>query len=552
VAWLVGALGLSLLFAWRTMAPAFRAGDWVQDDARQHVFWMLRFRDPELFPNDLLADYFQSIAPPGYTALYWSLSWIVDPLLASKLVPFVLAAIFAVFVFLLVRALYPSAAAAFLCTVLASWYVWQYDDLASGSPRSFVLPCVAAVLWALASGRWPLAVLFTVLGGLFYPIAAVIALGLMATRLVVLAGRRPALSRDRAAWLHVALAAALVTLSMLPDRLASSPFGPAVTADEARRMPEFGEDGRTFFFLDDPYQFWVAGYRSGLNLRVHDKLFGKLPILAEYAAAALLLVPVLLARRWLSTARGLGPAAALVAQLLVVSFALFCLSHAVLFRLYLPSRYVQWTVPLALSIAGGLAVAVLLREAAERAWRPRAAHIAALLTVAVAVGLAIYPADYDGIFLPDHHPTITAYLRGLPKDVLIAAPAVEADSIPSFTGRSVLAAREHANPYDLGYYREVRQRLADLVEAYYAPSTDGLLRFADRYGVDYFVVKRAAFNRQQFGLAWTEQFEPFQSRVSDKLRGGNSFALEAAARQCGVAVDGEITLVATSCLRAAR
>jgi hypothetical protein len=534
------------------MAPAFRAGDWVQDDARQHVFWMLRFRDPEMFPNDLMADYFQSIAPPGYTALYWSLSWVVDPLLASKLVPFVLAATFALFVFLLVRALFPSLPAAFLCTVLASWYVWQYDDLASGSPRSFVLPGVAAVLWALASGRWPLAVLFTVLCGLFYPIAGVLALGLMAMRLVVLVGRRPTLSRDGAVWSSCLLAAALVALSLLPDLLSASPFGPAITVEEARQMPEFGEDGRTFFFLDDPYDFWVAGYRSGLNLRVHDKLLSHVPILAEYALAALLLLPVLLGRRWLPAGRGLGPAAVLVAQLLFVSLALFFLSHAVLFRLYLPSRYVQWTVPLAFAIAGGLAIAVLLRAAAERVSPRRAAYLAAILTVAVAAGLAAYPADYDGIFLPDHHPNITAYLRGLPKDVLIAAPAVEADSIPSFTGRSVLAAREHANPYHLGYYGEIRQRLADLVEAYYAPSLGPLLQFADRYGVDYFVVKRAAFNRQQSGLAWTEQFEPFQSRVSEKLRRGNSFALEAAARQCGVAADGNITLVPTSCLRAAR
>jgi len=42
----------------------------VQDDARQHVFWMQRFLDPALFPRDLIADYFQSVAPAGYTAIY--------------------------------------------------------------------------------------------------------------------------------------------------------------------------------------------------------------------------------------------------------------------------------------------------------------------------------------------------------------------------------------------------------------------------------------------------------------------------------------------------
>jgi hypothetical protein len=47
------------------MAPAFGARDAIQDDAVQHVSWMLGYRDPELFRDDLHADYFQSVAPPA-------------------------------------------------------------------------------------------------------------------------------------------------------------------------------------------------------------------------------------------------------------------------------------------------------------------------------------------------------------------------------------------------------------------------------------------------------------------------------------------------------
>ncbi len=550
--WLAGAVGFSLLFAWRTMAPGFRAGEWIQDDARQHVFWMLRFRDPELFPNDLMADYFRSIAPPGYAALYWALSWVVDPLQASKLIPFVLAALCGLFVFLLVARLYPWTPAAFLATVLASWYVWQYDDLGSASPRAFVLPCVTAVLWALAARRWSLAVLFTVLGALLYPIAAALSLALMAIQLVQLKGWRPWLVRDRAALLHLGLAVALVALVMLPEHLGQSPYGPTVTWEQARRMPEFGPDGRTFFFLKDPLRFWLEGYRSGLNLRVHDSVFKKIPILLEYAALALVLVPIVAARRRLPAARELGPATAVVARLLVVSFGLFFLAHALLFQLYLPTRYVQWTLPLALAIAAGLALAVIVQETARRAWSARSAPLAAALTVLLAVAVAVYPADYDGLMVRDHHPSLTRYLRALPKDVLIAAPAVEADSIPAFAGRSVVAAREHANPYHLGYYRELRQRLDDLIEAYYAPSREQVLTFADRYGVDYFVVKRAAFNRESYEDAWTDQFEPFHSRIDDKLKRPGEFALQQAARRCAILSDGEVSLISTSCLRAGR
>ena len=84
--WLLAGLGFALLFAWRAMAPALDQNA-VQDDARHYVFWMERFHDPELFPNDLIADYLQLVAPPGYTAFYWALSWVADPMLVAKVLP---------------------------------------------------------------------------------------------------------------------------------------------------------------------------------------------------------------------------------------------------------------------------------------------------------------------------------------------------------------------------------------------------------------------------------------------------------------------------------
>ncbi|HMZ81305.1 MAG TPA: hypothetical protein PLL06_16505, partial [Acidobacteriota bacterium] len=85
---LVCALGFSI----PALREAVSAAYVIQDDTRQHVFWMQRFLDPELFPNDLIADYFQSVAPPGYALLYRGLALIgISPLLASKLLPPVLA-----------------------------------------------------------------------------------------------------------------------------------------------------------------------------------------------------------------------------------------------------------------------------------------------------------------------------------------------------------------------------------------------------------------------------------------------------------------------------
>src|SRR5512136_2221929 len=92
--WLIFSLFFPVVFAIWGMCIGFGSPYVVQDDARQHVFWMARFLDPGLFPNDVIADYFQSVAPIGYKALYKGMALIgVDPSLFNKLLPMLLGLI---------------------------------------------------------------------------------------------------------------------------------------------------------------------------------------------------------------------------------------------------------------------------------------------------------------------------------------------------------------------------------------------------------------------------------------------------------------------------
>ncbi len=70
VFWFSLSLIIAAIYSGLALREAFSHAYIVQDDARQHVFWMQRFIDGELFPHDLIADYFQSVAPVGYTTLY--------------------------------------------------------------------------------------------------------------------------------------------------------------------------------------------------------------------------------------------------------------------------------------------------------------------------------------------------------------------------------------------------------------------------------------------------------------------------------------------------
>lgn len=550
-AWLVGALLLSGLFIARTMRPAFQGPGVIQDDARQHVFWMSRWADPSLFPNDLFADYFAAQAPLGYTALYWLLARVVDPLTASKLLPPFLGMAAALFTFLFARRLSPLPSAAFLTTILGTWYVWQYDDLPSGSPRAFLLPLLAAQLWLLAAGRrWPAGGI-AALGALFYPTAGALMTAILGSRLMCLDRWPPRLSRDRADWLATAVAAALVVLAVLPTLLGGQ-FGPTVTAEAARAMPEFGPGGRNAFFFPDPYQYWIASYRGGLDLRVLDVLFPRVPILYELAALAALFPVALNAARRLPSVPRLRREAHLLVHVLLASFGLFFLAHLLLFRLYLPSRFIQWSLPLVLAVAAGIGLATMAALLTAPLKGMIGTAMRAMLPIAFALGLVLYPARHDGNFVVDRYPRVSTYLRAQPPETLVAGVPTEADSVPSFARRPVLTAREYALAYHTGYYTDVSQRTRDLVEAYYTDSPPRVQEIAARYGIDVFLVNRAAYDRAAFVDAWAGEFEPYTSEVGGQLRRSGRYALLEAARRCGLFSEGDVTIVTANCFESVR
>jgi len=548
--WLIATLAFVSVWIWRSMGGALGPGI-VQDDARQHVFWMQRLVDPSLFRGDLYADYFESQAPSGYVAIYRALLWFVDPIVASKLLPPVLGLLASAFTFLLVRRLDPSPRAAFLVAILDGWYVWQYDDVPTGSPRAFLLPLCVAMIWALVTARRGLAIGLVALAALIYPSAAALMVVQAGLGLVRFCRWRPRFSTDRREWLAFIVLAGLAFALLAPMAFGSSPFGPAINGTTARDMPEFGPNGRNAIFTTDPYAYWLTSYRSGFDLRILDRLLPNVPLMYLLAGLALLLPVVMVVGGKPMRAR-VGPAGAIVLRILAASMVLFFAAHLLLFRLYLPSRFVAWTVPLAFSIAAGVALAVIVESIARRLNASRTGIKANLLTLLAAIGLALYPAAFDGNFVHDNIPTITAYLRTLPPDTLIAGVPLDADSVPALTGRPVLVNREYALPYHEGFYRVVQQRTLDLIDAYYADSPGRVDELARKYGVQIFLVDRQAFDLERAADAWAGSFDPYTTLVLDRLRRGGRFALLDAVRRCSVVSQGDVAVVPASCFKPLR
>lgn len=547
-------LGLSLAFAavYGLLALKQAQGEFViQDDARQHVFWMQRFVDPQLFPNDLIADYFQSVAPVGYTWLYQLAANLgLNPLLFSKILPLLLGLLSTWANFGVVLQFFPLPIAGFVSSLLLNQMLWMNDDLVSATPRAFIYPLFLGFCYFLLRRRlWPCLALILLQGG-FYPQSVFLAAGLLLLQLLDWRDGRLHLSHNRADWRFCAIGLATATAVMLPYALHLSQFDPVVTLAEARQMPEFQPGGRSDFFNSRPWKFWLVGLRSGL-LPHPDRL-------PELLWTGLLLPPMLVYRKRLPLVQQIRPAIRLLPQLLLVSLAWFGAAHALLFRLHLPSRYTQHSFRLLLCWAAGLAIVIGLdgvKRWADQASGPRATQkrwLAVGLIALCAAGLIFFP-NYTPEFpraryIQGRQPQLYRFLHQQPPATLIASTAEEASNLPSFARRSVWVAKEYAIPYHMGYYRQFQQRVADLVEAQYSPGLPKLKRFIRESGVDLWLLDRQAFTPDYIEQSWIRQYPEAVKLARRGVNQNRQPALAQVAVACTAFQTPELLLLDTACI----
>ena len=518
----------------------------MQDDARQHVFWMLRFADPRLFPNDLIADYFQTVAPTGYKILYQAVSALgINPLLFNKLLPLVLNIVTASYCFGVCLRLFPVPAAAFCSTLLLSQSLGLTDAVVSGTPKAFIYPLFLAFMYYLIGENLWLCLSAIALLGLFYPQMVFIAVITLTLRLFVWQeGRlRLAKPRHRLFW---GVGVGVAVLVLLPYALRTDEYGPVISTTQARSLPEFLPGGRSrFFYDDDPEKYWLRGRggvritsiltpvtnATGLLLLVLPKLTAQFPLVRQ------------LRRDWL------------LLQIVAASFMMFFAAHALLFKLHLPSRYTEHSLRIVISIAAGIVLVILIDGVFRWAgryhlgWRT---GIALASTAVISIALLFYPAFVEQFPITAYKvgtvPSLYEWLQKQPTDSLIASLTDESNNLPTFAQRSILVGGEYAIPYHWGYYRQFRQRTLELITAQYTLDPQVLRSFIQKYGIDYWLIKPGDFTPDAIALnTWLMQYQPAANRAIAHLERGEP-ALARTVPQCTVFTVQDLVVLKASCI----
>ncbi|MEO5754873.1 MAG: hypothetical protein ABIR38_09215 [Chthoniobacterales bacterium] len=479
--------------AFLALRQAFASPYMLADDVRQHVFWMFRYLDPGLFPGDPVADYFQSLAPSGFAAIYWLLARVgVDPLLASKLIPTALSFIAVGYFFGLAWHFFRSPAAAALTAVLFAQCLWLNSDLSSATPRAFFYPLFAAFLYYHVRGSLLGLLIAIGLEAIFFPPAALLSLGVLAWSCLGW-DRGPRLLKTRQAYLVAAAGLGLTLLCLWPYLHQVGISGPLVSYAEARHMPEFGPKGRVPVFLSSWWGYWVGG-----NAGLHN-----LPTRPFWFLLALLWPLLRLCPNRFPFLRAVPGGTRPIPQIIGAALSLFALAHILLFRLYLPNRYTQATTRVLLTLlAGGVIVALidtaLLREKSRPNEHNGRRGKVTLVLVALTLGVllaypVLIPVFPTNSYLEGQAHGLYRFFARQPATIRIASVADEADNLPTLCRRSIVIGAECAVPFHPAYYLPLRARGLQIARAQYSDDPAVVQQCVRDQQIDFWLLERKAF-----------------------------------------------------------
>ncbi|VEP13419.1 conserved membrane hypothetical protein [Hyella patelloides LEGE 07179] len=541
--WLTVSIITAILFSLSGLKIALQSPYTVQDDARQYIFWMQQFNGNGFWQNDLIADYFKSVTPVGFTNLYRLVGSLgIDVFFFNKISTLIIGVTTTIYCFLVCVEIFPIPFAGFISSLLLNQNLWMVDDLSSGTPRAFIYVFLLAFIYYLLRQNLILCLLMILLQGLFYPQAVLISVMVLSLRL--LQYQKPQKIELWGLFVSVIILAAY--------GFKTSNFAPVVTASQAKLLQEFLPEGRSAFFSDSFSGFWLTGRRSGF-----------FTIEWQYSLMCIYGISLWWLQQYpnrFPLVKEIKPQIKVLLELFLASVLLFLLAHLLLFRLHLPARYTHHTQRIIIALIDGITIAVIFNKFIS--WidnifcKKSYVNISTRFICLIAlICILLYPT-YAVQSYPERLGYVTGeseelyqFLQQQPKDILIATLSKEADFIPSLAARSVLVAKEYAIPYHRGYYQQISQRVQDLISAQYSLEQNTLVDFIKKYNVDLLLIDNNSFTVEYLtNNQWLQQFKIETNRAIDLLKNKQKPILIHYSDRCNVFKTKNQILLDTSCI----
>ena len=259
-------------------------------------------------------------------------------------------------------------------------------------------------------------------------------------------------------------------------------------------------------------------------------------------------------------------ATTILSQIIFVSLFLFFLAHALLFKLYLPSRYAHSLLyVICLASAMTLIIVVDAFICFLEKWVSQGNNknqklqnkkqiLAQVIVLLLAIIFLLYPSRFLNLtsthrYVYGMEKELYQFLAQQPKDILIASLSDEASNLPSFAQRSVLAAPKFDVPYELGYYNQFRSRVTDSINSQYSDNLEVVKTFINKYGIDFWLLDKGSLTSDYVrNNSWLKQFQPATEEALQKLEQGSVPVLTNLKEQCTVFENEKLLLLEAKCI----
>lgn len=325
--------------------------------------------------------------------------------------------------------------------------------------------------------------------------------------------------------------ALMAVIVVLPVVISSQRFGPVLTPADAAEFPESGPGGRfgpgdhapfgsplpaildrsraTFSGAGTAWIEAIGSWTREGGEGDRDRTAVRTSILMWTIHLIMLIGMVRLAMRDAGARRLL--------TLFVAALIGYGTSMLVAPRLYIPHRYITYTIPILAAIALPAAAGEL-----PSLWRPlrdrpgaRAAGalVICILTLVLAGGRGDGMAGYMRRARND---SLYEFVAALPPKSLIAGwPEGPMDDFSYVCRRSVFISREAHQGFHTVYVLAMRERMNVLIDAYFAKDIEPLIRLRDEFGVTHLFV-----DLRHLRDSPPVYFEPFNERTQNRFDEG--------------------------------
>jgi len=458
----------------------------ISDDVRNQIYWMARLIDPSLYPSDFIASYFTQppLISPVVKFIYQFVSCWIDPMKFSQILPFILVIISTFFLFQ-ATSFTRGIRYAFWVSFAFNLYIWTISGLPGGLPRGFFYPLFFYFLWIYESKNWKWLPFCFILQSLIYPVAFILSFSFLIFDLLI--NKRNSKNNLRSFQVCLAFFSGIAVLALRYIGSFSHAFGELVTLKDVIKMPEFYADGRVNI-IPIPHYLLKGKTIKYFITDIFPSAESFIAIIG-FSLLVLVILYIIYKEKKLNHIKSILFIPKYIWILSIVSILLYFVSLTFLFYLYMPQRYIQYSLWLVLVFLGGNVLYQL------DCFFKNKRSISVIMAI-LALLVASVRWDDDLILIKEEEKKVYSFLLGTPKDSLIAAPIKLADNIPAFSKRSVLASYEANIPFHKGYYKELKERILDLDQAYFSKDLRSIKSFIREYGIDYIVIDDKNFKKR--------------------------------------------------------